>query len=783
MDEVVLQSIIGTDKKNPYLHVCRRRDSNQLDVFYGAQHLETVVDNKEHISYRAAVGRLYNAGLNRKALSMVFEVDRKTLQRWGLALLMPDAESSIKALRSRSAPRKLTIEVRRFAEIRFGHIYPHNRSCYSSQIRREIFETFDLHISAESLRPIFAACKQRLTANKSTSDQSDSGCKDDDSESDADEEYEQCEAIENSGDTTDVCLNATNTIDQYKSPSDSEENPTVKYVHHAGVLIFSQWLSQLQDLPDHGGLLKQWLALVLLKAVNIEQSKYLNRDSLSMFLGHTIPGTVEQRSKLEDIASSGDATKMILGVNAKIADVSNCSDYYYDPHTKHYTGMRKLLKGWCSTMRWADKALHSDFIHTSDGMPVFIEYADNYLDLRERFAGVVKNFREAAAIETDRKITMVIDRGIFGIEVFQAVKRDPTLELISWEKGYLAGDFDMGKCNGQFEFTRPRNHKNDLRLYKFAYMDGLWTRDPTMRRLVVRATNPKGTSVEVSVLSTDLNREAQELIKLIFHRWVQENDFKYLEKHYGINQITSYATIKYEELCGVIDDKQEENAQRKALLVQRRELEEQLKKLLHKDHKRKNRIIGLEKAIAAIEEQTSDKEYDGSLRKESVKLKTQLTRNKAVDITGEKQYYDQQIESITIQMGSCCEMVSKLDRLVEQGYERLDVQKKSVMDSIKILARNLFYKVISPFKKAYDNNRDDHEYFRQLTHAPGLWVETAGCITVYLQPAPYFPPKVERCILEFLEGLQNVPLVLPDGSGRTVVLKLGPPEGFELAIA
>ena len=190
----------------------------------------------------------------------------------------------------------------------------------------------------------------------------------------------------------------------------------------------------------------------------------------------------------------------------------------------------------------------------------------------------------------------------------------------------------------------------------------------------------------------------------------------------------------------------------------------------------------MEKAIASIEEKTSDKAYDGSLRKENVKLKVQLTRNKAVDITGQKQHYDQQIESITIQLGSCCEKVSKLDRLVELGYERLDVQKKGVMDSIKILARNLFYKMIDPFKKSYDNNRDDHEYFRQLTHAPGLWVETAECITVYLQPAPHFPPKVERCILEFLDGLQNVTLILPDGSGRTVVLKLGPPEGFELAI-
>jgi hypothetical protein len=35
----------------------------------GAQRLETVVDNKKHISYRACVGRLYNAGLNRATLS------------------------------------------------------------------------------------------------------------------------------------------------------------------------------------------------------------------------------------------------------------------------------------------------------------------------------------------------------------------------------------------------------------------------------------------------------------------------------------------------------------------------------------------------------------------------------------------------------------------------------------------------------------------------------------------------------------------------------------------
>lgn len=164
MNETALQSILGTDKRNPFLEVCRQHDSGKLEIYYGTQRLETVVDDKNHISYRACVGRLYNAGLNRKALSTVFMVDRKTMQRWGKALLMPDAESSIQALRSRHEPRKLTVEIRRYAQLRFEEIYPKNRYGYNSRIRREIFKTFAVSLCSESLRPVFAECKRRMAA-------------------------------------------------------------------------------------------------------------------------------------------------------------------------------------------------------------------------------------------------------------------------------------------------------------------------------------------------------------------------------------------------------------------------------------------------------------------------------------------------------------------------------------------------------------------------------------------------------------------------------------------
>jgi len=36
---------------------------------------------------------------------------------------------------------------------------------------------------------------------------------------------------------------------------------------------------------------------------------------------------------------------------------------------------------------------------------------------------------------------------------------------------------------------------------------------------------------------------------------------------------------------------------------------------------------------------------------------------------------------------------------------RMDTANKTLLDAIKICARNLFYQALAPFKKLYDNNR------------------------------------------------------------------------------
>jgi len=92
----------------------------------------------------------------------------------------------------------------------------------------------------------------------------------------------------------------------------------------------------------------------------------------------------------------------------------------------------------------------------------------------------------------------------------------------------VAQAWDPQKVMGKTTIVRPRNSSTDLRTYHFEYLDRLWEQNPQLRQLVVQATDYKGRTIQVALLTDDLQRPAAEAIHLMFERWLQENDFKYL---------------------------------------------------------------------------------------------------------------------------------------------------------------------------------------------------------------------------------------------------------------
>jgi hypothetical protein len=492
-----------------------------------------------------------------------------------------------------------------------------------------------------------------------------------------------------------------------------------------------------------GWLIKQWLATLLLGAVNIEQTKLLDFADLGWLLGRTLRSLFPQRQLLSQLAS-GSVVPQRLSFNVQWVGAAQRRDFYFDPHTKHYTGMQNVLKGWCACLRWADKVLHSDFFHTAGGQPVYFECADNYQDMRERFAALLPRFRQAVGLPAGAVVTCVMDRGIFSQEVFTQPVAAPDYHLITWEKNFQPGQWDPQKCSGQYALERTRNHAQDKRVYRFEYIDQDWAKNPEMRQLIVRATNPQNRTVEVGVLTDDRERAASQIIHLIFHRWTQENDFKYLDEHFGINQITSYASVAYEKLKGQVAQKQSKSGAYKALEQKAAQLKSQLSKLLLSQHQHPRKSTQRTERIAALTKDLAQTEQD--------QAKTQKE-------------------------------VSRLEVLIEQQMVRLDTRNKQLLDSLKLIARNAFYQALQPVKTAYNNYRDDHELFRNLTQADGVLVESDQQVEAYLLPTVNYPPALEKIVRGLLTEINARDPKMPDGSGRRLRLNLGDKTGLQIAIA
>jgi len=467
--------------------------------------------------------------------------------------------------------------------------------------------------------------------------------------------------------------------------------------------------------------------------------------------------------------------------NAQQIGAESQNQFYFDPHTKHYTGEQNVLEGWCAAIRWADKAMHSDFIHTVSGEPLYFETTDNFADLRQRFFEVVQRCRQVMKWPEERVLSFVVDRAIFGKEVFEKVLADPALHLITWEKGYPRQEWPPpGGISGSMVIERARNRADDIRSYHLEYWDRAWPKDERLRQIVVQATNPQGRVIQVSILTDDKNGAAVVIIGLMFGRWVQENDFKYLDKHFGINQITSYGVTGYEELRQQVGDRQVRSAEAKALQEQRRQLRAKQSRLLlvqakgeHEQAQRQQQIKELEnqpeadqakKTLARLRHGQTRWESTHSARQEQIqKLSRELAE---LDTQGEQA---QQTES-------------RLERLIEEKMVRLDPEKKRLMDSLRVIARNVFYKALQPFKKAYNNYRDDHGQFRQLTQASGVLEVRPDQIVVHLMPRVNYPPRLRRILAAVLEGFNAQEPVLPDGSRRRLKLRLAQRSEMKLSI-
>jgi hypothetical protein len=812
-----------------------------LFVYLGVALLERVDSDPNQIAYKILLGRLVNAGIRLSELQRKFKHDPRTMKQWAEALKSNDPDLMVRAFSGRGCLPKVVGPMIRMVKMRYLHLRETVRN-YRQIIAREVKECFGETVSRETLRQLFVAARVELEAAENAginarktapsephgntenlpfdlAQSQATACSLADisslveplndkhsPESDHSESLEISAPVidknsvkKSSGVQGGVEVENDETIkNNCCLCSSSGKSPTLNLkglpysgqvlttqlcaIHHAGQVLFSPWFDLIgAGRPQAFGLQSQWIGQILQAAVNIEQSQLICDTSLSFFTGPIVVGLRDQRDKLKEMATAKAVLDVYKANNRLLLDGPGIGKvFYYDPHSKECATQLAMLKGWCGRTHTITKVLHLDFIHTESGLPCFLQHYDNYYDLRERFFMTLSLFGDLFPRGSPAGSTFVLDRGIFGHKVF-AKFRDQDCYLITWEKGYQNDGWDKNKPGLIFHRYRERNHAGDTKKYSFECQEAPWPKDPSIRRIIVRATNPSGRIIQVAVLCNHPEMQMERIVTLLFNRWIQENSFQYLDRHFGLLQITSYASENYKDIEQTLVDRWVDSPEYRELKRKFATAEQELAKLLLKRERKSNQLktfcdeekihyqalVDIQKRIKVLLEKLKVPKKSTRLQQVSCRIRQLRAKHKRIKISigklqdllstldEEVNKMNRYLEKIETDLDTTLRQQSRLKILIDGCYQRPDIQKKSMMDALRISAHNMFQEMMKVFRPIYGNYRNDHVMLRALTRSDGfIWrIDQIVYIRLWLE-GRHQPHKIKR-FQSFLKKMEN----------------------------
>ena len=754
------------------------------EVYLGVALLERVSARPEAVARQMLVGRLHNAGWQLTELGVRFGHDHRTIKKWAAALRSGDLDQIAVAFAGRSGQRKITPELMRYT----WQLYRDRAwlgSNYRAIIIEKIVEVFGVRLSTTAASQLFAAAPSAPSAGPPAQERVD----------DTDPAPDWATTLPS---PPSPAWEPTASVKQSPSslPVQHEQLAgTRQWLHHAGQALFAAAMAGIADSFE-----RQMIGQLLQGAVNIEQSKTLCLQSLAHFTGPVVAGLQEQREGLDRLASE-ESLMAVYARNAELlADGPNRGDlYYFDPHTKEYTGELKVLKGWCGRRHGVVKAINLDVFHTRSGRPCFIGHYSPYDDLRERF--FISRARFDQLFEPDQRQgrTFVIDRGIYSLPVLQSFAPD---YIITWEKGYQGGGWDGLAPTVRFTRSRPRNRHDDLTLVHFACQEATWRRDRSFRRLLVQLSRQGQPPITLAVVTSHPEMAAQDIVWAICNRWLQENDFKYLDTHYGLNQLDSRASNTFAERAGDFADRPIDTLEYRELKAAIQTLESALAKDLLKLRKTDKQTQHLD-ATATVLDARGDQLHTRLIAsRDTLQGQRPIPSNAATLDHDLKQFHrdcrhlerqrrrhatqrqalqahladtEARLEPLEASLCTAIRTQSRLQLLIARDYQLLDTRRKALFDALRVTAANLFRNLHERYRAIADNFRDDHDLVRLLSRSSGTLEQRADTVTVTLWLPGTLQPHRIRDLTTFLDELQEqINATIPAPRALRLRLATGP---------
>lgn len=303
----------------------------------------------------------------------------------------------------------------------------------------------------------------------------------------------------------------------------------------------------------------------LLRVDTIERIRYKDCGEMGKLVGlDRIPEVKTLRSKIKEISSSGDAAGWSRELSMLwLANNPELSGYLYiDGHVRVYYGRQtQLPKRYVAREKLCLRGVTDYWINDALGQPFFVIRQTINVGLlsvlREeivpRLISDIPGQPSEGELKEDiymHRFALVFDREGYSPKFFKEMWQEKRISCYTYRK-YKKKDWPEEQFV-ETEVIHPNGEKSLMRLSErgvYHENEKLWIRE-------IRKLSDSGH--QTALVTTDYRSETPQIASHMFSRWSQENFFKYMMKHYGIDSLIDYRFENISESIEVVNPRYRE---------------------------------------------------------------------------------------------------------------------------------------------------------------------------------------------------------------------------------
>ncbi len=298
--------------------------------------------------------------------------------------------------------------------------------------------------------------------------------------------------------------------------------------------------------------------MALARVQSVEALRYSAPGEWGKLLGlDRIPEVRPLRQKMALLSGQDHAARWSAELCAHWmgADPEQAAVLYVDAHVRVYHGRQtQLPRHYVARQKLCLRATTDYWVNAMDGQPFFVlnQAVDPGLlqvlehQIVPRLEQEIPNQPTPEQLAADEKLhgfTMVFDREGYSPDFLRKMKAR-RIACLTYHK--------YPKADGSPEEFHPRSvtlasgAEVEMRLAERGTFlgDELWVRE-------IRKLTESGH--QTSILATDYRSDLAPIAAAMFARWSQENFFKYMREHYGLDRLVDYATEEIPDTTKVVN--------------------------------------------------------------------------------------------------------------------------------------------------------------------------------------------------------------------------------------